>query len=81
VQRVRDEVKEECVKVGCHRLTGGAPRQVSEVCEEIHYSVRLGGYMDRTWLQRICCAYSDILSLYFRGRDELRFGGGGRDED
>ena len=28
----------------------GALRQVSEVHKEICYSVRLGGYTDRTWL-------------------------------
>jgi len=39
------------------------------------YSVRLGGYMDGTWLQLMCCAYSDILSLYFGWRDGLRFRG------
>ena len=33
-------------------------------------------HTDRTWLQLVCCAYSDILSLYFEGRDELRFRGG-----
>ena len=69
------------LRSGCHRLTGGALRQVSEVCEEIHYSVRLGGYTDGTWLQCMCCTYSDILSLYFRGRDELRFGGRGRERE
>ena len=58
---------------------GGAPRQVSKVHEEIRYSARLSGYMDGTWLQRMCCAYSDVLSLYFGRRDELRFGGSGRE--
>ena len=58
---------------------GGAPRQVSKVREEICYSVRLGGYMDGTWLQCMCCAYSDVLSLYFGGRDELRFRGSGKE--
>ena len=53
---------------------GGAPRWVSEVHKEIHYSARLGGYTDRTWLQCMCCTYSDVLSLYFGGRDKLRFG-------
>jgi len=27
--------------------------------------MRVGGYMDGTWLQSMCCTYSDILSLYF----------------
>ena len=27
----------------------------------------------------MCCAYSDILSLYFGGRDELRFRGSRRE--
>ena len=49
---------------------------VSEVHEEIRYSARLSGYTDRTWLQCMCCTYSDILSLYFRWRDRLRFVGG-----
>ena len=52
---------------------GGALRWVSEVFKEICYSVRLGGYMDRTWLQHMCCTYSDVLSLYFGGRDKLGF--------
>ena len=60
---------------------GGALRQVSEVHKEICDSVRLSGYTDGTWLQHMCCTYSDILSLYFGGRDELRFRGGERDED
>ena len=54
-------------------IAGGAPRQVSEVHEEVRYSARLGGYTDGTWLQLMCCTYSDVLSLYFRGRDKLRF--------
>ena len=58
---------------------GGAPRWVSEVCEEIRYSARLGGYTDGTWLQHMCCTYSDVLSLYFGRRDELRFGGSRRE--
>ena len=57
-------------------ITEGAPRQVSKVREEVHYSVRLSGYTDGTWLQLMCCAYSDVLSLYFGGRDELGFGEG-----
>ena len=60
--------------------TGGARRQVSEVHKEVCYSARLGRYTDGTWLQRMCCAYSDILSLYFGGRDELRFRGERGDE-
>ena len=55
-------------------ITEGAPRQISDVREEVHYSARLGVYTDGTWLQLMCCTYSDIPSLYFRGRDELRFG-------
>ena len=62
-------------------ITKGAPRQISEVCKEVHYSVRLGGYMDGTWIQCMCCAYSDVLSLYFRWSDRRRFRGGRRDED
>ena len=31
-------------------------------------------YMDGTGLQLMCCAYSDILSLYFRWVDGLWFG-------
>ena len=31
-------------------ITEGALRQVSEVREEVHYSERLGGYTDGTWL-------------------------------
>ena len=58
---------------------GGAPRQVSKVHER--YIVRLGGYMDGTWLQHMCCTYSDILSLYFGQRDRWRFRGRRRDED
>ena len=30
-------------------------------------------YRDGTWLQLICCAYSDVLSLYFGWVDGLRF--------
>ena len=30
--------------------------------------------LDETWLQLMCCAYSDILSLYFGQADGLRFG-------
>ena len=37
----------------------------------IYYSARLGVYMDGTWLQLICCAYSDIWSPYF-GQTERR---------
>ena len=62
-------------------ITKGALRQVSKVREEVCYSARLSGYTDGTWLQLMCCAYSDILSLYFGGRDELSFGGRGRDEN
>ena len=29
--------------------------------------------MDRTWLQLMCYAYSDVLSLDFGQRDGLRF--------
>jgi len=31
--------------------------------------------MDGTWLQLMCCAYSDILSLYFGQMDGLKFRG------
>ena len=40
----------------------------------IRYSVRLGVYMDGTWLQLMCCTYSDVLSLYFGRVDGLRYG-------
>ena len=50
-------------------ITEGALRQVSEVHEEVCYSARLGGYTDRTWIQLMCCTYSDVLSLYFRWRN------------
>ena len=44
---------------------------------EIYYSVRLGMGLDGTWLQPMCYAYSDVLSLYLmtdrsEGEEELK---------
>jgi len=60
--------------MGKIRENKGETRRTMRGSQEVHYSVRLSGYMDRTWIQLMCCAYSDILSLYFRWRDRLRFG-------
>ena len=58
-------------------ITEGAPRGVSEVHER--YITQRGSVGTRMGLGfNMCCAYSDVLSLYFKGRDRLGFGGGGR---
>jgi len=41
-------------------ITEGAPRQISEVHEEVCYSARRGVYMDGTWLQLMCYAHPDV---------------------
>ena len=50
-------------------ITEGELRWISDVREEVHYSARLSVYMDGTWLQLMCCAHPDVLSLYFRWKD------------